>query len=98
MDNDKLKPLLYNPYIISSGFAMDVRDWDDDQLQEYQKMVAENRKEAEDSYLLACNQSNAMMAISGVVLAMIVPTLLTKGDTVRWFIIAAFLCVALSTG
>ena len=43
MDNDKLKPLLYNPYIISSGFAMDVRDWDDDQLQEYQKMVAENR-------------------------------------------------------
>ena len=85
MGDDKLKPLQHNPYIVSSGFAMDVRNWGKTQLREYQKMVAKNRKEVEDSYILACNQSNAMMAISGVVLAMIVPALLTKGDVDSWF-------------
>ena len=98
MGDDKLKPLQHNPYIVSSGFAMDVRDWGKTQLREYQKMVAKNRKEVEDSYILACNQSNAMMAISGVVLAMIVPALLTKGDVDSWFIVLASICIALSMG
>ena len=96
MGDDKLKPLQHNPYIVSSGFAMDVRDWGKTQLREYQKMVAKNRKEVEDSYILACNQSNAMMAISGVVLAMIVPALLTKGDVDSWFIVLVSICIALS--
>ena len=98
VDGSKKESIEFEPYLISSGLAIDARDWDESMLREYQTMVVGNRRMAEDSYSLACNQSNAMMAISGVVLAMIIPFLSDLSGTSCWIAISASICMALSVG
>ena len=89
MDGSKKELVEFEPYLISSGFAINARDWDEGMLREYQAMVVGNRRMAEESYSLACSQSNAMMAISGVVLAMTVPFLSNLSGFSCWIVIFA---------
>lgn len=100
MDGFKKGMVEFEPYAISfsSGLTINAMDWGEDMLREYQAMVVGNRRMAEESYSLACSQSNAMMAISGVVLAMTVPFLSNLSGFSCWIVIFASICMALAVG
>ena len=90
-DNERWRAYGFNPNIISRGPAIDVTDWEPEQLDEYAKLMKDNREEAEACYDLAVSQLNTMTAATAVVLSIIAAGLLMS-DLYRNPIVLTSLC------
>ena len=95
--DDHLREHGINPYIISwDPSAFDASEWDSDRIREYQRLMEENRDEAEETYNLACTQLNTLIAISGIILSIIVSCMYASDGSCTYLIVMSSCFIASS--
>lgn len=87
----------FNPNIISIASTIDTSSWNMEKLKEYQRLMETDKREAIDTYDLACKQLNVLLASSGVILSILVTAILSIGQSITSVMLVASTCFIASS-